>query len=94
MDRKISQDAGRLVSVSIDSVTLEGNLGIPEGAEGIVLFAHGSGSSRYSPRNRFVAGVLRQGGLATLLMDLLTPEEGDIDRYTRHLRFDIDLLAE
>jgi putative phosphoribosyl transferase len=81
----------RLVQVSI--VTLEGNLGIPEGAEGIVLFAHGSGSSRFSPRNRFVAQVLREGGLATLLMDLLTSKEEEVDRLTRHLRFDIELLA-
>ena len=83
----------RLVQVSTDSVILEGNLGIPEGAEGIVLFAHGSGSSRFSPRNQFVARVLREGGLATLLIDLLTSEEEKIDRRTRHLRFDIDLLA-
>jgi putative phosphoribosyl transferase len=94
MGRGISQDIGRLVRVSADSVTLEGNLGVPEGAEGIVLFAHGSGSSRFSPRNRFVAGLLQRDGLATLLIDLLTSKEGDIDRYTRHLRFDIDLLAD
>jgi putative phosphoribosyl transferase len=95
MDREIYQvrDAGRVVHVSVDSATLEGNLSTPEGAEGIVLFAHGSGSSRFSPRNRFVADTLRQGGLATLLIDLLTSEEGDVDRYTRHLRFDINLLA-
>jgi dienelactone hydrolase len=83
----------RLVQVSTDSVILEGNLGIPEGAEGIVLFAHGSGSSRFSPRNQFVARVLCEGGLATLLIDLLTSEEEKIDRRTRHLRFDINLLA-
>jgi putative phosphoribosyl transferase len=83
----------RLVQVSTDSVILEGNLGIPVGVEGIVLFAHGSGSSRFSPRNQFVARVLREGGLATLLIDLLTSEEEKIDRRTRHLRFDIDLLA-
>jgi len=94
MDREIPQDAGRLVCVSVDSAMLEGNLSIPEGAEGIVLFAHGNGSSRFSPRNRFVADILRQGGLAILLIDLLTSEEGDIDRYTRHMRFDIDLLAD
>ena len=94
MSREIPQDAGRLVHVAVDSVTLEGNLGIPDDAEGIVLFAHGSGSSRFSPRNRFVAGSLQQGGVATLLIDLLTSKEGDIDRYTRHLRFDISLLAD
>ena len=73
---------------------LEGILAVPEGARGVVLFAHGSGSSRHSPRNRFVADVLRQAGLATLLVDLLTPEEEAIDQITRHLRFDIDLLSE
>jgi putative phosphoribosyl transferase len=87
------QDAGQLVYVSTDSVTLQGNLAIPEGAEGLVLFAHGSGSSRFSPRNRFVARVLREGGLATLLIDLLTSEEEAVDIRTRELRFDIDLLA-
>ncbi|MCI0394569.1 MAG: dienelactone hydrolase family protein [Chloroflexi bacterium] len=81
------------VRVEADSVTLEGNLGIPQGAEGIVLFAHGSGSSRRSARNQAVARTLRKGGLATLLFDLLTPEEEAIDLQTRHLRFDIDLLA-
>ena len=61
---------------------------------GLVLFAHGSGSGRHSPRNRYVAHVLRQGGLATLLIDLLTPQEEVIDMQTAHLRFDIPLLAE
>lgn len=92
--REGQEDAGRLVQVTTGSVTLEGNLGIPEGAKGIVLFAHGSGSSRFSPRNRFVAQMLREGGLATLLIDLLTSEEEAIDMRTRHLRFDIGLLAE
>ncbi|QHG20362.1 dienelactone hydrolase family protein [Nostoc sp. ATCC 53789] len=82
-----------LVSVTAGKVNLEGNLVIPEGATGIVLFAHGSGSSRHSPRNRYVAGVLQQAGLATLLIDLLTLEEEEIDLRTRHLRFDIGLLA-
>lgn len=75
------------------SVTLEGTLGIPPEPRGVVLFAHGSGSSRHSPRNRYVAGVLRDGGLATLLLDLLSPAEEAIDTRTRHLRFDIPLLA-
>jgi putative phosphoribosyl transferase len=83
----------RLVTIPVDSVSLEGNLGIPAGAEGIILFAHGSGSSRHSPRNRFVAQTLRQGGLATLLMDLLTADEEAIDMRTQRLRFDIALLA-
>ena len=74
-------------------VTLEGDLLVPDGAPGIVLFAHGSGSSRFSSRNRYVAQVLREGGLGTLLIDLLTADEEAIDERTRHLRFDIDLLA-
>jgi putative phosphoribosyl transferase len=73
---------------------LEGNLGVPDGARGVVLFAHGSGSGRHSPRNRYVAQTLRGAGLATLLIDLLTPEEEEVDLRTRHLRFDIGLLAE
>ena len=72
---------------------LAGNLLIPDGATGLVLFAHGSGSSRFSSRNRFVASYLREGGLATLLIDLLTPEEERIDNITAHLRFDIGMLA-
>jgi len=77
-----------------DRVALEGDLAVPEGAIGVVLFAHGSGSSRHSPRNRQVARTLRRFRLGTLLIDLLTPEEGEAERYTRHLRFDIDLLAD
>src|SRR3954467_13032623 len=73
---------------------LEGNLAAPAGARGVVLFAHGSGSSRHSPRNRYVAGVLQQGGFATLLLDLLTAAEEQGDKATGHLRFDIGLLAE
>lgn len=83
----------RSVLVSADSVKLQGNLTIPKNAKGIVLFAHGSGSSRHSPRNRYVAQVLQKAGLATLLIDLLTEEEEKIDDITAHLRFDIDLLA-
>jgi putative phosphoribosyl transferase len=82
------------VLVPVGAVTLEGDLGVPAGAQGIVLFAHGSGSSRHSPRNRYVAEVLREARLATLLTDLLTPDEEQIDMRTRHLRFDIGLLAE
>jgi putative phosphoribosyl transferase len=77
--------------------TAEGDLGgaltIPPAARGIVLFAHGSGSSRHSPRNRFVAGVLQQAGLATLLMDLLTRQEEAVDQLSREYRFDIGRLA-
>jgi pimeloyl-ACP methyl ester carboxylesterase len=72
---------------------LEGDLLVPEGAPGIVVFAHGSGSSRASPRNRMVADTLVQRGLGTLLVDLLTPEEGRVDDATRELRFDVELLA-
>jgi dienelactone hydrolase len=94
MDRTLMQNPQeQLVSVITGDVTLEGNLVIPYSAIGIVLFAHGSGSSRYSPRNRHVAEVLQQAGLATLLLDLLTTEEEEIDLRTRHLRFDIGLLA-
>jgi putative phosphoribosyl transferase len=84
----------RSVRVHAGKVVLEGDLVVPPGASGIVLFAHGSGSSRHSPRNRYVAGVLQAGGLATLLIDLLTLEEEAIDLRTAHLRFDIGLLAE
>lgn len=82
-----------LVRVTAGAVTLEGNLDIPDNATGIVLFAHGSGSSRHSPRNRFVAEQLQQRGLATLLIDLLTSAEEQVDIRTQHLRFDIGLLA-
>ena len=84
----------REVRFSAGPVELEGILDIPEGAQGIVLFAHGSGSGRHSPRNRYVAGALREAGLATLLIDLLTPEEEAVDLRTRRLRFDIRLLAD
>ena len=83
-----------LVRVKTGSAELEGNLSLPAAATGIVLFAHGSGSSRHSPRNRYVARVLQQGGLATLLMDLLTTPEDREDERTGRLRFNIGLLAE
>jgi putative phosphoribosyl transferase len=73
---------------------LPGNLHLPEGAGALVLFAHGSGSSRHSPRNQFVARTLNDAGLGTLLFDLLTQEEEAIDMRTRELRFNIHLLAE
>ena len=79
--------------IPVDGITLEGDLTIPEGATGIVLFAHGSGSSRFSPRNRAVAADLHAGGFATLLLDLLTVEEEKAEAATRHLRFNIELLA-
>src|SRR5919108_4186257 len=83
----------RLVHVLAGPVMLEGNLSLPKGARGVVLFAHGSGSSRHSPRNRYVARLLNAAKLATLLIDLLTPDEEAIDLRTAHLRFDIGLLA-
>jgi dienelactone hydrolase len=82
-----------LVRIETDDVFLEGNLLIPDGATGVVLFAHGSGSSRFSSRNRYVAEELRAAGVGTLLIDLLTQEEEQIDMRTAHLRFDIGLLA-
>lgn len=77
-----------------DQDILQGDLQIPAEAKGIVLFAHGSGSSRHSPRNRFVAHVLNTGSFGTLLIDLLTIKEERLDEQTRHLRFDIELLTE
>ncbi|MFS8069757.1 MAG: phosphoribosyltransferase family protein [Byssovorax sp.] len=81
------------VDIEVDGVTLDGSLAIPDGATGLVLFAHGSGSSRHSPRNRFVAQALQSAGLATLLFDLLTAEEEAEDEVTGRLRFDVDFLA-
>src|SRR5690242_9778622 len=88
------RNRGRAVQVPAGQGTLDGDLVIPAGTTGIALFAHGSGSSRHSPRNRFVASVLHEAGLATLLMDLLTPDEEAVDIHTAQLRFDIGLLAE
>jgi len=94
MNRATATRVGeQLIQVKAGPVTLEGNLGVPKGARGVVLFAHGSGSGRHSPRNRYVAQQLREAGLATLLVDLLTEEEEAVDQYTAHLRFDIELLA-
>src|SRR5438105_1255812 len=84
-DQPITMDVG---------IELEGDLTLPEDAPGIVVFAHGSGSSRGSPRNRYVAERLAAAGLGTLLFDLLTPEEGLLDEQTGRLRFDIKLLAQ
>jgi putative phosphoribosyl transferase len=82
------------VQIHARRAILSGNLNIPEGAAALVLFAHGSGSSRHSPRNQFVARTLNDAGLATLLFDLLTPEEEAADVRTREHRFNISLLAE
>lgn len=83
-----------LVRIQAGSVTLEGDLQVPDQATAVVLFAHGSGSGRHSTRNRAVAGELQAAGLATLLIDLLTLAEEAVDQQTAHLRFDIPLLAE
>jgi len=82
------------VQIPAERAVLSGNLTIPENTEALVLFAHGSGSSRHSPRNQFVARTLNSATLGTLLFDLLTPEEEALDIYTREHRFNISLLAE
>lgn len=91
MNKTITEN--RYVQILSMGVRLEGIVSIPEEARGLVVFVHGSGSSRHSPRNQYVAQTLQEGGLATLLFDLLTPYEEESDMQTRYLRFDIDLLA-
>lgn len=83
----------RAVQIDLPGAVLSGDLTIPEEASGLVIFAHGSGSSRHSPRNRFVAQRINAQGLGTLLVDLLTAEEEEADEVTREMRFDIGLLA-
>lgn len=82
-----------VIYISVGNDEIQGDLYIPRRSTSIVVFAHGSGSGRHSPRNQYVAGVLNDAGISTLLIDLLTPDEEQIDSTTRHLRFDIDLLA-
>jgi putative phosphoribosyl transferase len=84
----------QFIQIPIGSVSLSGDLTVVDRSPGIVLFAHGSGSGRHSHRNRYVAKVLQETGLGTLLFDLLTEEEEIIDERTRHLRFDIELLTD
>jgi putative phosphoribosyl transferase len=84
----------RAIEIKADHITLKGDLIVPPDARGIVVFAHGSGSSRFSRRNRYVAGVLQDDGFATLLFDLLTPEEEMLDEETGEYRFNIRLLAD
>jgi pimeloyl-ACP methyl ester carboxylesterase len=84
----------RPVSIPAEGVTLQGDLTVPAGARGIIIFAHGSGSSRLSPRNRMVARHLQEAGFGTLLFDLLTGREESVDNVTRALRFDINFLAD
>lgn len=94
LKRYASTRAPHHVRVQVEGGVLDGDLTVPSGARGLVIFAHGSGSSRFSPRNRHVAQMLQREGLATMLLDLLTPEEERVDERTRHIRFDIELLAE
>jgi putative phosphoribosyl transferase len=82
------------VSIPVDRFAVQSDLTLPPDANGLVIFAHGSGSSRHSPRNKYVAEILNQGGLATLLIDLLTPQEELVDIGTAEYRFNIDLLAD
>lgn len=89
-----SEKQSEHVSIKAGGAVLEGDISVPAGARGIVLFAHGTGSSRFSPRNQFVAQDLNKKGIGTLLFDLLTSREEDIDLQTAHLRFDIQLLAD
>jgi putative phosphoribosyl transferase len=90
---KPGAESVRQVEIPAGNVRLNGELIVPAGSTPVVLFAHGSGSSRRSPRNQFVARMIRQSGIGTLLFDLLTSEEESVDIYTRHLRFDIGMLA-
>ncbi|MEN6644967.1 MAG: dienelactone hydrolase family protein [Armatimonadia bacterium] len=93
MDTTMQAATEVAVQIPAEDAILQGDLALPPQPRGLVIFAHGSGSSRHSPRNRYVAGVLQQAGLGTLLMDLLTVDEEAVDQYTRHLRFDIPLLS-
>jgi len=94
MNSNKHQQPPQEVEIAIDDkVSIKSSLNVFERAKGIVLFAHGSGSGRFSRRNRYVAGVLEQAGIASLLIDLLTEEEEKVDLQTRQLRFDIELLA-
>jgi putative phosphoribosyl transferase len=88
------EEGGNTVKIPVGRATIKGNLSMPPAAKGVVLFAHGSGSGRFSPRNQYVAKVLNKAGLATLLIDLLTKEEEEIDMRTGQFRFDIDLLSQ
>jgi putative phosphoribosyl transferase len=89
-----STNVDSAVSIPAGGAHLRGDLAVPEQAGGLVVFAHGSGSSRLSPRNKYVASVLYNAGLATLLIDLLTPEEEQVDARTAKLRFDVEMLGD
>jgi putative phosphoribosyl transferase len=86
--------AGEQITIPLRNLGLGGELYLPSDAQGLVVFAHGSGSSRFSPRNQFVARTLQEAGMGTLLFDLLTEDEEQAEARTRHLRFNIPLLAE
>lgn len=89
MNKELNQE----IDINAEGVIIKGNLAVPKKAQGIVIFAHGSGSGRFSPRNKFVASELNKANIATLLVDLLTEEEEKEDEITREHRFNIDLLA-
>jgi putative phosphoribosyl transferase len=90
----MSEKEENIIRIPVNKASIEGNINVPAEAKGVVLFAHGSGSSRFSPRNQYVANLFNKAGLATLLIDLLTREEEEIDMRTAQLRFDIELLTE
>jgi putative phosphoribosyl transferase len=94
MTNPVSTASSIDVSIAFEGFSLDGLLTIPEPAKGLIVFAHGSGSSRFSSRNRFVAEILNEAGIATLQFDLLTEEEEDLDQRSREFRFDIDLLTD
>jgi putative phosphoribosyl transferase len=94
MKTVFSHSVSTEVEIPVDGTRLQGELIVPAEAQGIVIFAHGSGSSRHSPRNQFVARTIRDSGTGTLLFDLLTREEESEDRFTGQLRFNIELLAD
>ncbi len=90
---KSTREQKNEVKIPSGSATIYGNLEVPDGAKGIVLFAHGSGSSRFSSRNTYVADLMNKQGIATLLIDLLTQDEEAVDDYTGQFRFDVNMLA-
>jgi dienelactone hydrolase len=94
MEKPRQQDQDRFLKIAADSVTLDGILNLPADANGVVMFLHGSGVGRHGPAHQYIAEKLQEGGLATMLFDLLTPEEAEIDERTEQLRSDFDLLAE
>lgn len=94
MRKAVEEKEENPVRIPVDKTTIEGNLVLPPHAKGVVLFAHGSGSGRFSPRNQYVAKVLNKAGIATLLIDLLTKQEEEEDLQTGQFRFDINLLAQ